>query len=436
MTTQLIRKYLLQLSEIPHDLDEVITIDSDREVDPQSVGMTREDVDSIWNSIVKLYRTGTHPAITVSIRRRGKLLISRGIGHARGNGPKDAPDTKKVLATADTPVCLYSTSKGITALLMHMLAEEGLINIMDPVAFYAPEFARNGKHNITIHQILAHRGGIPGLPANVDVEVLWDEDKTWELLCDARPIITDGSRLAYHAITGGFVLERVVRQVTGDNINVYIDKKIRQPMGMQYFTYGIEKEHRDHLARSYVTGPRPGPVLSHFIKRALGADISKIETLVNDPRYQEAIIPSGNLVGSADEVSAFFQMMLDGGKFGRRRICTEATVARAVQEFGKRSIDHTLMMPMRYSAGLMLGGSPFGVWGPNSHHAFGHLGLINKFNWADPQREISVSLLNSGIPLLTHHVVPLVNILRTIGNRTPKVKKLKPFHLSVAGAAT
>ena len=65
----------------------------------------------------------------------------------------------------DTPVCLYSTSKGITALLMHMLAEDGLINIMDPVAFYAPEFAARGKHNITIHQILAHRGGIPGLPS-------------------------------------------------------------------------------------------------------------------------------------------------------------------------------------------------------------------------------------------------------------------------------
>jgi CubicO group peptidase (beta-lactamase class C family) len=427
-----LRKHVLQLSDIPRDLDSVITIDSKKEVNPRDVGMKRADVDAIWDNVVKLYRSGTHPAITLSLRRQGKVLISRGIGHARGNGPKDNPDSEKVLATADTPICLYSTSKGITALLMHMLAEEGLVNVMDPVAFYAPEFARKGKENITIHQILSHRGGIPGLPPDVDIEVLWDEDKTWELLCDAEPIMTDGSKLAYHAITGGFVLERVVRKVTGDNINAYIDRKIRQPMGMKYFTYGIEREHLDDLALSYPTGPRPGPLLSRFVKRALGTDMNTLGELVNDPRFQDAIIPAGNLAASADETCRFFQMMLDGGKWGRRRICASSTIARAVQEFGNRSVDQTLMIPMRYSAGLMLGDSPFGVWGPNSQHAFGHLGLVNKFNWADPERELSVSLLTTGIPLLSHHVVPLVNVIRSIGNRVPRAESVKPFTLSVA----
>jgi len=150
-----LRKHVLQLSDIPRDLDSVITIDRKKEVNPRDVGMKRADVDAIWDNVVKLYRSGTHPAITLSLRRQGKVLISRGIGHARGNGPKDNPDSEKVLATADTPICLYSTSKGITALLMHMLAEEGLVNVMDPVAFYAPEFARKGKENITIHQILS-----------------------------------------------------------------------------------------------------------------------------------------------------------------------------------------------------------------------------------------------------------------------------------------
>jgi CubicO group peptidase (beta-lactamase class C family) len=157
-------------------------------------------------------------------------------------------NSDKVLATPDTPMCLYSTSKGITALLMHMLQEDGLINLSAPVAFYAPEFARKGKDNITIHQRLAHRGGIPGLPKNVAIETLWDEDKTCELLCDAQPIVTDGSKLAYHAITGGFVLDGVMRKVTGEDINAYITRKIRQPMGMKYFTYGIEAAHLDDLA--------------------------------------------------------------------------------------------------------------------------------------------------------------------------------------------
>ncbi|MDH3994444.1 MAG: beta-lactamase family protein [Gammaproteobacteria bacterium] len=426
-----LRKRVLQLSPIPRDLDSVITIDSKNEVDPGLVGLQQSTVDHIWDQIIKVYKTGVHPAITISLRHQGEILMSRSIGHVRGNGPSDANDAEKVLATPDTPMCLYSTSKGITALLVHMLQEDGLINVMDPVTFYAPEFGRKGKENITIHQILAHRGGIPGLPKNVSLDVLWDEDQTWELLCEAEPITTDGSKLAYHAITGGFVLERVIRQVTGDTINAYIDRKIREPMGMTYFTYGIEEEHLDDMARSYVTGPRPGPLLNSFVKRALGAGMGSIEQLCNDPRFQEAIIPAGNLAGSANEVSSFFQMMLNGGKWGRRRICAPSTVARAVQEFGNRSLDGTLMIPMRFSAGLMLGDEPFGVWGPHSSQAFGHLGLINKFAWADPQRELSAAVLTSGLPLIAHHILPLVNLMRSIGNGVPRNENAEPLALQL-----
>jgi CubicO group peptidase (beta-lactamase class C family) len=429
-----IRKHLLQLCDITKDLDSVITIDHKSEVDPESVGMTQADVDDIWNNVIKLYKAGAHPAITLNIRRQGKVLMSRAIGHARGNGPKDAANAEKVLATPDTPVCLYSTSKGITALLMHMLAEDGLINVMDPVSFYTPEFAQAGKQNITIHQILAHRGGIPGLPADTPLDILWDEDKTWQLLCEAQPIVTDGSKLAYHAITGGIVLERVVRKVTGESLNAYIKRKIADPMGMKYFSYGIAPEYTDDLALSYVTGPRTGPLLNTFIKRALGTTLSVLEEKVNDPRFQQVVIPSANLVATANETSMFFQMMLNGGKWGRRRICKESTVARTVQEFGNRTIDRTLMLPMRYSAGLMLGDEPFGIWGPHSHHAFGHLGLINKLSWADPERELSATLLTTGIPLIAPHIVPLVNTVRAIGNRTPRVDNMAPLPQTIAAS--
>ena len=87
---------------------------------------------------------------------------------------------------------------------------------------------------------------------------------------------------------------------------------------------------------------------------------------------------------------------------------------------------------MRYSAGLMLGDAPFGIWGPNSSQAFGHLGLVNKFAWADPERQLSVSLLTTGLPVLSHHVVPLVNVMRTIGNSTPRLENQVPFALSMA----
>ena len=157
-----------------------------------------------------------------------------------------------------------------------------------------------------------------------------------------------------------------------------------------------------------------------------------LEAVCNDPRYQEAIIPAGNLVGTADETCRFFQMMLNGGKWGRRRICQPATIARAVQEFGTRTVDQTLGIPMRYSAGLMLGDAPFGVWGPDTPQAFGHLGLVNKFAWADPERQLSAAILTTGLPLVSHHIVPLFNLIRTIGNRVPREERSSSFALSLA----
>jgi len=412
----IIRRRVLRLIEMPRDLDEVIVIDRKKEVDPGEAGLHPSDVERIWDNVIKVYRTGVHPAITINLRCRGRIIMARSIGHARGNGPDDGPDTVRVLASPATPMCMFSASKAITALLMHMLAEEGLIDVMDPVTRYAPEFGRKGKGAITIQQVLAHRGGIPGLPRGTSLDVLWDVDKTWELLCDAEPIMTDGSKLAYHAITGGFVLERVLRIVTGADINAYLDRKIRKPMGMKYFTYGIRPEQRDALALNYATGPRQGPVLGAVIKRALGTDMEAIASISNAPRYHDAIMPAANLVASAEEVSAFFQMMLNGGAWGRRRICAPATIAGAVRATGHRAFDRTLMLPMRYSAGLMLGDEPFGLWGPHSGQAFGHVGLINKFAWADPQRELSAAILTSGILLVAHHLVPFARLIRSIGN--------------------
>ena len=426
MARDFIRRRVLRLSAIHPDLDSVICIDARNEVDPREVGLRPADVDRVWERVIRLYRTGAHPAISINLRYRGKVVMARSIGHARGNGPNDGPDASQVIARPDTPMCLFSASKAVTALLMHMLAEDGLIDVMDPVTAYTPEFGRKGKEGITIHQLLSHRGGIPGLPRAAPLDLLWDEEKTWELLCDAEPIITDGSKLAYHAVTGGFVLERVLRRVTGEDINAYIDRKIRGPMRMRFFSYGVRPEQQEELALNYATGPRQGPLLGVAIRRALGTDLESLEAISNDPRFLQTIIPSANLVATAGEVTAFFQMILNGGTWGRRRICRPETIAAAVEEVGRRSFDRILLLPMRYSAGMMLGDDPFGLWGPRSREAFGHVGLINKFAWADPRRELSATVLTSGILLVAHHLLPFANLVRSIGNLVPFTAGVRP----------
>ena len=415
-----ITRRALHSSVIPADLSAVTYCDAAGEK-PELAGVSQAVVDDIWKGAERLYRTGVHPGIQLSVRHRGQQILHRAIGHACGNGPNDAADAKKVAMTTDTPICYFSASKAVTALLIHLLVEQGLVNLMDPVSYYCPEFAQNGKRTITVHQILSHRGGIPAIPRETPVDVLWNRDEIWRLLCEAKPVEVDGAKVAYHAVTGGFVLQRVLEKVTGTSIEAYIDQHLRKPMGMRWFTYGISPEHFSDLACNYATGPTPRFPVSWIVRRALGGDIKTVETVVNDSRFQEAVIPAGNLCGTAEEMGRFFQMMLNGGLWEGKRICSELTVRRAIQQFGSLQIDRTMMIPMRFSAGMMLGGNPVGLWGQHSRYAFGHIGLINKLCWADAARDISVSLLNTGIPIVGHHIPALARFVYTVCDRFPLI---------------
>ena len=100
------------------------------------------------------------------------------------------------------------------------------------------------------------------------------------------------------------------------------------------------------------------------------------------------------------------------------------TVHRAIQEAGKAEIDASLKVPMRYSPGFMMGGSPAGIYGKDSHFAYGHLGLSNVFVWADPQRDISVAILNTGKPVLGTHLASLPRLLFSIPEHCPSVRDM------------
>jgi CubicO group peptidase (beta-lactamase class C family) len=376
--------------------------------------MSKRGVESIWSAVEDLYRTGIHPAISFCLRRRGKIVLKRAIGHARGNGPGDGPDIEKIPVTPDTPICLFSASKAITAMLIHLLVERGKINMMDPVSHYIPEFISYGKEDITIYHILSHRGGIHSLPRNIDPEIVFDHDAFTKLLCKSKRVSQGGRRMAYHAITGGFILGEIVRRVTGKDIRELLVETLKKPLGFRYFNYGVCDEDSNKVAVNYYTG---WPVIFPFsihIKRVLGTSWKDIVRISDDPRFMKEIVPSGNMVSTADEMSRFFQLLLNRGELEGVRVFEPITVRRATMETGRRAIDRAVMLPMRYSAGLILGDSPIGMYGPFTKRAFGHLGFSNILCWADFDRDISVSLLNTGKAFLGKHLVPFFRLLARI----------------------
>lgn len=407
---------------VPRDLAPLTTYDPADEADPALAGMGRQDVEAIWESVENLYRTGVYPGLSFCMRRHGQKILNRAIGHSHGYGPPgnctDGPDDKKILMTPDTPVCQYSASKAVTAMMMHLLAERGEVSLDDPVVMYIPEFAALGKYKITIDHILSHHGGVPAPPPDAtDPEILFDHDAFVKLICSIKPKSKDGGHMAYHAITGGTILAEIIRRVTGADIRAMLGEAVQQPMGFRYFNYGVPEADIPRVAKNYDTGlPLVFPI-SWLAKRALSASWGEVVRISNEPRFMRAIIPAANLVATADEMCRFFQVLLDGGEANGKRIFKPETVRRAVAPAAKMWFDGTMVVPMRYSSGLMLGASPFGMYGPYTESAFGHIGFMNIFCWADPSRDISVSLQTTGKTLIGPHLAAIVRFLFTICRR-------------------
>jgi CubicO group peptidase (beta-lactamase class C family) len=409
--------------EVPRDLDVVTTRDSAGEVDPREVDMTRDGVEAIWRAVERLYQSGLQPAIALCVRRHGRVVLNRAIGHARGNGPGEGPEVSRVLATPQTPFCIFSASKAVTAMLIHHLDDQGKIHIDDRVSEYIPEFARHGKEAITIRHVLTHRAGIPSVAGHNALEELLDWDRIVQLLCEAEPTWPPGRRLAYHAITGGFILGEIVRRVTRKDIRQYLRDEVLVPLGMRLMNYGVPPEMVSQVARNYFTGNAVPFPISLLVKRALGVSFREACELSNDPIFLTSIIPAGNIVATAEEVSRFYQLLLNEGELDGKRIFDPRTVRRAINESSHLEIDLTLALPIRYGLGLMLGDRRLSLFGPNTPRAFGHVGFIQVLTWADPDRRVAVGFLTSGKPFFGLHLRHTIAVLQAISRHCAVVKR-------------
>jgi CubicO group peptidase (beta-lactamase class C family) len=417
---------LMRRVRVPDDLGDVTAV-SDREQDAAAAGMTADGVRRIWRAAERLYRSGMYPALSLCVRRNGVVVLDRALGWARGGGPGEQGE--RVAATPDTPFCTFSASKAVTATVIHVLIERGVLKLGDRVTDYLPEFAGDGRDAITIGQVLAHRAGIPQLPRDMlDLERLEDPERILEAIPRLKSVHRPGAAVAYHTVSGGFVLGEIVRRATGDDIRTVLAREILDPLGFRWTNYGVSPEDVPAVGLAYPTGPRLLPPASTFLTRALGLPFDELTALTNDPRLLTGIVPAGNVVSTATEMARFMDLLRAGGTLDDTTVMQPRTIRRALVETSYHEFDRTLGFPVRYSYGYMLGARLLSVFGPDTDEAFGHLGFTNVVMWADPRRELAVGLITSGKPTVGLHLPGFWQLTRRIGLEAPQVDAPLLFH--------
>ncbi len=118
----------------------------------------------------------------------------------------------------DTIVNVYSTTKTMAALTALMIADRGELDFDAPVARYWPQFAANGKDEVTVAQVMSHSAGLSGWREPLRPEDLYDWEKATASLAAQEPFWKPGTASGYHVVTQGFLIGEVVRRITGRSL--------------------------------------------------------------------------------------------------------------------------------------------------------------------------------------------------------------------------
>jgi CubicO group peptidase (beta-lactamase class C family) len=390
-----------------------------RHADPRSLvrvgeeASTELDLEPVWDAVVRLYGQRLHPALALCVMHRGEVVLDRTIGHMELGSDE--------LVTPATRFNLFSASKILTAAVVHGLLERELLSLDEPLVRAMPGLDRHGKSAIRLRHLLQHTAGIPNMPTHLDPAVaLGDVSAVLEDLF-AVPLLTPpGAAVAYHPISSWVLLGELVRRRTGHDLRHWAHVMFLEPLAFQSLDYGVPADQLHTVARHAYTGLTDVPLMSDIFLRTVGLRPEQAVEVSNSPGFLQAVLPSANVMATPREAARFLQMILQEGILDGTRVLQARTVRRMLDWETPRSLDGTFGFPIRYGLGLMKGARMFSLFGPQTRHAFGHLGFSNVLVYADPEREMSVAFLNTGKPMLAPGMVPWAVLVQRLALRIPR----------------
>jgi uncharacterized protein YbbC (DUF1343 family) len=269
--------------------------------------------------------------------------------------------------TPDTIFDAASLTKPLaTAISVMKLIEQNKLALTDPVAKYIPAFGAAGKQNVTIEQLLLHRGGLE--PANGLDDYSEGHDAALQRIYDLQLETEPGERFVYSDL-GFIVLGELVAKVSGKPLDQFAREAIYQPLGMNDTTFNPPTSLRDRIAPTTVTGR------------------------VHDPRASKlgGVAGHAGVFTTADDIARFCRMIVSGGEHDGRRLLSELTVDLMIEpRCGDDQRDCRALgfdVDTGYSSARGRRFTP-GV-------TFGHTGFTGAMFWIDPANDCYVVLLTN-----------------------------------------
>ena len=340
--------------------------------------------DAFAENFEKRSEVGAATAVTLD----GKTVVDLWAGHA--DKAKTRPWTR------DTLVNVYSTTKGVTAICAHRLADKGLLDIDAPVAKYWPEFAQAGKDKMPVRFLLSHRAGLRRGAQNARrgcaLQLEHDDDRARR----AGAVVGAGHQAWLSCADFWMAGRRGDSAHHGQDARACICATRSPARSDADFHIGLDAKH-DARTADMIAAPPPAPGEPNLF-----ADIMKDPEsmaakafmnppggmrpgVVNTREWRGAEIPAANGHGTARSLAQLYGALARGGELNGVRVMSKDEIAKCSIE-QSNGPDALLMLNTRFSLGFMMS-QPGASLGPNPK-SFGHPGAGGSLGYADPEAKI------------------------------------------------
>jgi uncharacterized protein YbbC (DUF1343 family)/CubicO group peptidase (beta-lactamase class C family) len=332
---------------------------------PQSAGAHFGAVDAV---IAQAIQDGTVPGAVLVVGHDGRVIYRKAYG-AR------ALDPGREVMTLDTIFDVASLTKVIvTSTAVMQLVEKGKVRLNDPVAKYLPEFAQNGKDDITVRQLLTHYSG---LDPDLDLKIKWEGKQTaYQMAWAETPVDPPGSKFSYSDINF-IVLGEIVERVSGETLDEYATRHIFAPLKMLHTRYLPPTARR-------------GGWIEKIAPTQYDENEHMLRGVVHDPtaRRMGGVAGHAGVFSTADDLAKFAQALLNGGN-GILSAMSVEKMTRPEQPPSApvlRGFGWDIDSPFSSNRGDLL---PVG--------GYGHTGFTGTSMWIDPTTKTYIILLTNAV---------------------------------------
>jgi CubicO group peptidase (beta-lactamase class C family) len=290
---------------------------------------------------------------------------------------------------------VFSVSKAVTALALHVQAERGLIDYDAPLARYWPEYGTRGKEAVTVRQVLMHRAGVPQLPPETTPERLGDWEWMTGRLAEVEPLYEPGTVNAYHSVSFGWLLGEVVCRTDPRRrpFAEFVREELCEPLGVDAFWFGIPAQLEGSVATLTFPDPPPAPPAGAPPLVAVPPGVQLVPEVFNRPDVQRGVVPAVGGIANARSVARLFGLLASGGELAGTRLLSEERIRGFLEprpDFDGDDLTYGRRLPVG-AGGFWIeapGVTPDGGLG----HVLSHPGAGGAVGWADLDSGLAVAI--------------------------------------------